>query len=197
MSNINIKGLEKAKILAALYNTAKLVIPSATKPGIMTEEEAQKIIDAGKTRIEYIYGRIMKIDITGDDIDPWGYDRDNGEGAVAKIVQEVRDGKHAPSQKKKTTTERYIKSFFSKDEEQSLLKGKEYKIATMFPKGLDIWFSTLKFKAQLVKSKNKPGYEGYEFAESPNIFRLIIGEGENEKRVFDWIRENGFGQIVD
>ena len=102
-NKINIKGLGKAQLLAALYNNAKLLIPSAAKPGIMTEEDAQKIIDErNNTKIDYVYGRIMKIDISGDEIDPWGYDRDNGEDTVAQIVKQLRDGKHIPPQEKKT-----------------------------------------------------------------------------------------------
>ena len=52
--------------------------------------EARSLV--GKS-IDYLHGRVMKIRIPseaeGDEIDTWGYDRDNGEGAVGKIVDAI------------------------------------------------------------------------------------------------------------
>lgn len=196
MANIiDIKGLSKAKLLAALYNKATLVVKNAAKHGIMTEEEAQKIIESGHTDFSYVYGKAMKINLTEDIIDSWGYDRDNGDGVVAKIVRQVREEKDNP-QKKTSKSDEFVDRFFSDKEEQIPIKGKEYKVATIVPDGLDCWLSTMKFRAQLVKNNNKPGMDGYEFAEPPNVFRLIIEEGEDEKKVIDWIENNDMGSIV-
>ena len=32
----------------------------------------------------------MKVDLSGDSFDPWGYDRDNGQGAAKVVVDELR-----------------------------------------------------------------------------------------------------------
>ena len=86
---INIKGLSKAKVLAALYNHSK---PQGMgfliyDPEPMTEEGAQNVIDVLEKEgyrlyFDYIKGRVMKVDITRDKLDPRLYDRDNGLGAA-------------------------------------------------------------------------------------------------------------------
>jgi hypothetical protein len=39
---------------------------------------------------DYLKGRVIKVNLSGDEIDPWGYDRDNGQGAVEEIVSILR-----------------------------------------------------------------------------------------------------------
>ncbi len=102
MANIDIKGLDKAELLAALYNNSKPLglgfLSADAKP--MTKEQAQQ--QYGDGSYDYLNGRVMKIRISGDTMDPWGYDRDNGEGAAAKAVEAVRKGQtSAPDNTKK------------------------------------------------------------------------------------------------
>jgi hypothetical protein len=33
----------------------------------------------------------MKVHIGGDEFDPWGYDRDNGDGAAQRVIDTLRD----------------------------------------------------------------------------------------------------------
>jgi hypothetical protein len=86
---MNIKGISKAKILAALYNASR---PQGmgflqAKQGDMSEVEAQKLLDAGHTYFDYLHGRVMKIDLSGgDELDTWLYDRDNGRGAAEDAI---------------------------------------------------------------------------------------------------------------
>ena len=94
---IDITGLNRAQLLAALYNKAQ-----AQGMGylhldkyIMTDEEAHKLIDYQKAEFghlyfDYVKGRSMKINLGGDTLDPRFYDRDNGQGAVAAIVEQLR-----------------------------------------------------------------------------------------------------------
>lgn len=95
--NINIKGLNKARVLAALWNASKQqgmgVFHSAGAPGKdMSTDCAQLEIDSrialGGKRIyfDYLHGRVMKVDLTDDELDPAGYDRDNGRGAAARAL---------------------------------------------------------------------------------------------------------------
>lgn len=90
---IDIRGIDKATLVAALFNNSKPVglgffaAKSNTK---MTAEDAQKYLDKGQTYFDYLEGRVMKIDVSGDEMDPWGYDRDNGQGAANKVVEAIR-----------------------------------------------------------------------------------------------------------
>jgi len=82
MNTISLTGLDKADVLAALYNASKPLragfIDYDKKP--MTREEAQSILDCGDTYFDYLQGRVMKVDLSGDTLNPGGYDRDNGGG---------------------------------------------------------------------------------------------------------------------
>ncbi len=89
MDTVSTKGMNKADVLAALYNASKpqgLGILVHT-PDAMTRERAQGILDTGDTDFDYLQGRVMKVDLTKDDsFNPWLYDRDNGEGAAFRAV---------------------------------------------------------------------------------------------------------------
>lgn len=70
-------------ILAKLYNhsrTQGFAAQFAKMDHIMTEEEASIIIMLSGYRFDYLYGRVMKIDLLA--IDHMLYDRDNGPGAL-------------------------------------------------------------------------------------------------------------------
>ncbi len=81
---IDIKDLNKADVLAVLYNASKPLGMGFVHydPTPMTREQAQELLDAGKTYFDYLKGRVMKIDLSSDELNPWGYDRDNGPGAA-------------------------------------------------------------------------------------------------------------------
>jgi hypothetical protein len=86
--SMNIKGISKAKILAALYNASQpqgMGWLQAT-PDDMSEAEAQKLLDAGQTYFDYVRGRVMKIDLSGDELRTALYDRDNGHGAAEDAI---------------------------------------------------------------------------------------------------------------
>jgi len=97
---ISLKGLNKAAVLAVLYNNSRvqgLGILQA-RDGKMTVEDAQKLIDQcdargfGKRQIyfDYLHGKVMKVNLTTDELDPWLYDRDNGPGAAARAIDSIR-----------------------------------------------------------------------------------------------------------
>ena len=90
---IKLKGLNKAKVLAALYNAST---PQGMgflqyDPTPMTVDEAVSLLEQ-ETYFDYLKGRIMKIDLSGDELNPWGYDRDNGNGAAALVIEALRSG---------------------------------------------------------------------------------------------------------
>jgi hypothetical protein len=85
---IDLAGMDKAEVLARLYNASK---PQGVgfvhyKPTDMTREEAQQLLDDGQIHFDYLYGRVVKIDLSGDKLDPERYDRFNGAGAAARAL---------------------------------------------------------------------------------------------------------------
>ena len=106
MADIDIRGLSKAKVLAALYNCAR---PQGMgflhyDPKPMTEEEAEEFLgigddlaqgfgsyDRNPLYFDYLKGRVMKVDLSGDTINPVLYDRDNGEGSAVFAIEYLRE----------------------------------------------------------------------------------------------------------
>jgi len=91
---LDLKDLSKAKVLAALYNKAKVQGMGflQAKPGNMTEKEAQELLDNNKGEyFDYVHGRVMKIRFEGNTIQRTDlYNRDNGQGAAEEIIENLR-----------------------------------------------------------------------------------------------------------
>lgn len=91
MSKLSLAGLNKADVLAALYNASK---PQGMgfmhyDPKPMTREEAEGLLKQ-TTYFDYLKGRVMKLNLEGDELDMRGYDRDNGQGAAERAIAELR-----------------------------------------------------------------------------------------------------------
>ncbi len=96
MSTINIANLDKAEVLAALYNASKqqgIGVMDMRGREQMTVDQAnaeimvKKNLGAGMLYWDYLYGRVMKSQIDVDEFDPYGFDRDNGTGAAANALE--------------------------------------------------------------------------------------------------------------
>lgn len=98
---MNIKGLDKAEVLAALYNGSKAQGMGWIHfdANLMTKEEAQKILDeygthsgaaGSKLYFDYLKGRVMKVDLSGDELDTFLFNRDNGDGAAERIIESLK-----------------------------------------------------------------------------------------------------------
>jgi len=90
MKKINIRKYNRADVLAALYNNSK---PQGMgflhyDPIPMTREEAEKLLE-NEHYFDYLKGRVMKVNMSDDDLNPWGYDRDNGEGAAERAISKI------------------------------------------------------------------------------------------------------------
>ena len=97
METISIKGLDKADVLAALYNASKPLGFGRLHfvPGNLPVEAARERIDELKNSgwplyFDYVKGRVLKVDLTGDGFNPWLYDRDNGVGAAKAVIDALR-----------------------------------------------------------------------------------------------------------
>jgi len=94
-NNVSITGLSLALVFAALYNAAR---PQGMgflhyNPTPATEAEGEKYLEKHKYA-DYVLGRVMKVDFENaesDGIETWGYDRDNGEGAVKRVIDSLRE----------------------------------------------------------------------------------------------------------
>lgn len=68
------------------------MVPAVTAPD-MTIEKCLKVLLSQKPNLyfDYLYGRVMKVNITHDEFDPWLYDRDNGNGAAQRAIDNLRN----------------------------------------------------------------------------------------------------------
>jgi hypothetical protein len=82
----------KAATLAALYNRSRPLGMGFMHftPDPMTEAEAAQLLEKHKY-FDYLKGRVMKVDLSGDEFNPALYDRDNGTGAAERAVAEIRE----------------------------------------------------------------------------------------------------------
>lgn len=90
MSEINIKGLDKAKILKALYDRAHPLGLGFLHfvPGDMEIKEAEELVKK-YTYFDYLKGRVMKVDLSKDELRTDLFDRDNGNGAAYNALKDA------------------------------------------------------------------------------------------------------------
>lgn len=93
-ATIDISGLDKGSVLAALYNASR---PQGLgflhyDPKPMTPAQGTEILkeEPNSPRFDYLNGRVLKIRLDRDALDPVDYDRDNGQGAAAKAIAALR-----------------------------------------------------------------------------------------------------------
>jgi hypothetical protein len=86
---VDIKGLDKARVLKALYEHSKGQGMSFLDPEYgsqITTEECREILK-GQVFFDYFRGRVMKVNLASDtEFDGRLYDRDNGQGAAELAV---------------------------------------------------------------------------------------------------------------
>jgi hypothetical protein len=90
---VDISGIDKAELLAALFNRSKqqgMGFLDARGDGPMSIATAREVLASGGTRFDYLFGRVMKVDIGGDTLRVGLYDRDVGVGSAAGVVAKLR-----------------------------------------------------------------------------------------------------------
>ena len=90
MNEIDISKLDKAAVLAALYNASQplgLGLFHFT-PNDMTHNEAAALLKQAGERpyFDYLKGRVMKISLADGTLRTALYDRDNGQGAAERAI---------------------------------------------------------------------------------------------------------------
>lgn len=91
MTSINISGINKTDLLKALWTKSRVAsfFALGRLPAPLYNEVLAR--DAVFDYIDYFQGRVIKSDLSGNTVNPEGYDRDNGEGSFKKIVDSVSD----------------------------------------------------------------------------------------------------------
>lgn len=85
---ISIKNLDKAEVLKALYDGSHiqgLGFLQAVPEGTVTVDHCRELLEQ-YSYFDYLYGRILKVDLSGDSFEECLYDRDNGHGAAARAL---------------------------------------------------------------------------------------------------------------
>lgn len=86
---IDISRFDKAEVLAALHGASRQIGMGKLHPDrSVTIAEARALLAECKY-FDYLRGRVMKVDLAGDHLDPRLYDRDNGEGAAAAALAQL------------------------------------------------------------------------------------------------------------
>lgn len=98
MNEISIKGIDKAELLAALFNRSHqqgMGFMNAAGRTDMTVEQAKEVIekhyDPETLYFDYLRGRVLKVGIAGDTLRTALYNRDVGEGAAEFVVDSLRN----------------------------------------------------------------------------------------------------------
>lgn len=89
---IDISGYDKADVLIVLYEHARVqgrgFLQATTEP--MSKEEANDLLEE-QTDFDYLHGRVMKVDLSGNSFDPRLYDRDNGDGTAQRAIDSLKE----------------------------------------------------------------------------------------------------------
>lgn len=95
---VNIEGLPKPRVLAALYNNSRAVGIGKyqyNKNHKMTYREAEKLLEA-KTTFDLLYGRVMYFTIEPDatEIDNSLYDKYlKDDGRMERVINDIKKSK--------------------------------------------------------------------------------------------------------
>lgn len=111
---VNIEGLSKADVLAALFNASAPIgmglMQASNGPQVMDRLYAQELLDLGSAAsgdypkgteimsssalyFDYLYGRPLKLDLSSDiEFNPKGFDRINGgDGSAQRVIDALRE----------------------------------------------------------------------------------------------------------
>lgn len=86
---IDISKFDKADVLVALHKRARQQGLGFLRSGeYVTRERATELLKT-TTYFDYLEGRVMKVSLKGNELDPRLFDRDNGVGAAAEAIASI------------------------------------------------------------------------------------------------------------
>jgi hypothetical protein len=89
---IDITGLDKRELLRMLWENSKpaaFFAMSGMNPPQCNDTEIDKVLSKD-CYADYLCGRAIKTSFKTNKLDPRGYDRDNGTGAMKRVVDSMR-----------------------------------------------------------------------------------------------------------
>ena len=118
MSLIDINDIDKDELLYELWNNSTVIFKNMSFNLITAKKEMKK------NDPDYVCGRSIKLDIYNSDlIDPFLYDRDNGNNKVSQIVQDIKNNiKHKKMNFTKFKNILAKSSQTNSDKEEEILK---------------------------------------------------------------------------
>ncbi len=93
MSKIDITGLDKAEVLLALYNASDYLgrgyLGAVEKFDL---EDARREYEASNNKyFDYLHGKAIKADLSGDEFDDFKFDNYFGKGAAQRAIDGLRN----------------------------------------------------------------------------------------------------------
>ncbi|KAK2754575.1 hypothetical protein FQN54_006976 [Arachnomyces sp. PD_36] len=92
--SVDIQGIPKGDLMQALWERSSVAAFFSANHITPPEFDLAKALEEfgrDNGRLDYLQGRVIKSDLGGDFVNPWGYDRDNGDGAFAEVVRKLRE----------------------------------------------------------------------------------------------------------
>ena len=92
MAMVDISGLDKSEVLYALYNSSHYQgISFLGSRENYTLQDCRKDFEESESKyFDYLHGKVIKVNLSGDSFDPYLYDRDCGEGAAQEAIDKLR-----------------------------------------------------------------------------------------------------------
>ena len=89
---VDIKGLDKAEVLFALYNGSHVQgMGFLQAVSSYTLDDARFDFENSRDKyFDYLHGKVLKVDLSGDEFNDSLYDRDCGIGAAKAVIDELR-----------------------------------------------------------------------------------------------------------
>ena len=98
---MNIAGLDKAEVLAALFNGSHQrglgFLQARGATGMTVGQAREEIASNERMYFDYLHGRVMKIDLRDDELRTAAYNRDIGQGAAESIIEGLRSNVKCPT----------------------------------------------------------------------------------------------------
>ena len=93
MAKVDISGLDKAEVLYALYNGSHYQgISFLGRVNNYTLEDCRNDYEKSQDKyFDYLHGKVIKVRLNEDTFDSTLYDRDCGEGAAQKVIDNMRN----------------------------------------------------------------------------------------------------------
>ena len=90
---VDIAGLDKAEVLYALYNASHVQgLGFIQAVDNYTLEDARRDYEASDDKyFDYLHGRVLKVDLSGNEFNPRLFDRDCGYGTAAAAIEKLRN----------------------------------------------------------------------------------------------------------